>query len=87
MKTLTWPFFSKWLSIVCICFFFLSSCTKENINDLKPIYVSTLEQLYSAVNDPANAGGRIIIAPGTYTLNSKYPNSGRIELQTNMAIQ
>lgn len=87
MKTLTRPFLSKWLSIVCIFSFFLSSCKKGNNNDLKTISVSTLEELYIAVNDPANVDSRIIIAPGTYILNAKFPNSGRIELQTNMVLQ
>lgn len=87
MKTLTRPFFSKWLSIVCMFFFLLSSCKKTNIDNLKTINVSTLAELYIAVNDPSNTDSRIIVAPGTYTLDAKYPNSGRIELQTNMVLQ
>ncbi len=55
---------------------------KENHIDVYDVV-----QLYSAVNNPANAGSVITLAPGTYTLNSSYPNSGRLELQADMSIQ
>jgi len=36
----------------------------------KVINVTTVEQLYSAVNNPANEGVKIALAPGTYVLSS-----------------
>ena len=51
------------------------------------IDVSNVVQLYDAVNNPANAGKVIVLAPGTYTLNTSYPNSGRLELQADMSLQ
>ena len=51
------------------------------------IYVSSLAELYTAVNNPDNAGTSIVLAPGTYVLDASYPNGGRLELQTNMSLQ
>ncbi|HEY0679517.1 MAG TPA: hypothetical protein VGD17_14635 [Chitinophagaceae bacterium] len=51
------------------------------------IHVASIEELYTAVNDPANAGARIILAPGTYVLNDSYPNRGRLELQEDMSLE
>ena len=53
----------------------------------KKIYVTNLDELYEAVNDPANAAARVVLAPGEYVLNSSYPNGGRLELQENMTLQ
>jgi hypothetical protein len=52
------------------------------------IPVSTLDELYSAVNNSANAGKRIVVAPGVYMLDGGGARShgGRIELQTNMTL-
>jgi hypothetical protein len=56
------------------------------------VLVSNVEELYAAVNDPANAGGAIVLAPGTYTLSavdpagSARPHGGRLELQTDMSL-
>ena len=56
------------------------------------VHISNVEQLYSAVNDPANAGVTLRLAPGTYmlsTIDSKgamRPKGGRIELQMNMSM-
>src|SRR5437868_14176097 len=49
------------------------------------VNVSNIEELYSAVNNPLNAGNRILVAPGVYILSvtapggSARPNSGRLE--------
>ena len=51
------------------------------------VYVSNRDQLYAAVNDPDNAGSRIVLAPGTYVLDAGFPNAGRIELQQDMSLQ
>ncbi|MEO8192905.1 MAG: hypothetical protein ABI681_03570 [Gemmatimonadales bacterium] len=48
--------------------------------------VPTLDSLYSAVNNPANAGKRITIAPGIYMLDGSKPHGGRLELQTDMTL-
>lgn len=56
------------------------------------VHVADVEQLYAAVNDPANAGTIILLAPGTYVLSAKdasgvlRPNGGRVELQQDMSI-
>ncbi len=57
------------------------------------ILVQNIEELYSAVNNPQNAGSRIFIAPGVYMLSANgpggllRPNRGRLELQENMSLQ
>ena len=56
------------------------------------VHISNVEQLYSAVNDPANAGATLRLAAGTYMLSTidstgvVRPKRGRIELQMNMSI-
>lgn len=50
------------------------------------IAVSTLDALYTAVNDPANVGMRIELAPGTYLLDGTRANGGRLELQKDMTL-
>ena len=56
------------------------------------VHVADVEQLYAAVNDSANAGTTILLAPGTYVLSANdaagvaRPNRGRVELQQNMSI-
>lgn len=62
--------------------------TKEN----EMINVSNIEELYSAVNDGANDGATVVLAPGTYILTanarsgSPRPNGGRLDLQKNMSL-
>jgi hypothetical protein len=56
------------------------------------INVADVEQLYSAVNDPAKEGAAITLAPGTYVLSTSNasgvarPNAGRLELQQDMSL-
>ncbi len=56
------------------------------------VQVADVEQLYAAMNNPANAGTTIVLAPGTYVLSANdasgvaRPNRGRIELQQDMSI-
>ena len=56
------------------------------------VYVATVEELYAAVNDPANAGAALALSPGTYTLSASgpggtpRPNGGRLELQQDMSL-
>jgi len=66
-----------------------SSKASNNIskeND-KKVYVSSVDELYEAVNNPDNAGTDVILAPGTYLLSASYPNGGRLELQTDMSLK
>ncbi|HEX7845549.1 MAG TPA: hypothetical protein VF476_07065 [Chitinophagaceae bacterium] len=66
------------------------SSTRKNNSGKKEnqkIYVSTLDELYAAVNNTDNEGARLILAPGTYVLNTSYPKGGRLELQTDMSLQ
>ena len=57
------------------------------------VTVANVEELYSAVNNPANAGSQIVLAPGVYMLSvnepggAARPNGGRLELQGNMSLQ
>lgn len=51
------------------------------------IYVSSVDELYAAVNNVNNAGAEVILAPGVYVLNASYPNGGRLELQTDMSLR
>jgi hypothetical protein len=66
---------------------FFFSCRKEATVGRKTINVSDVDELYEAVNDSANAGAVIVLAAGTYTLISKQPNAGRLELQKDMEIE
>src|SRR5687768_15807883 len=56
------------------------------------VHVADVDELYAAVNDPANAGTLILLAPGTYVLSATdasgvvRPNGGRVELQQDMSI-
>ena len=58
-----------------------------NAENIKRINVFNVSQLYDAVNNPANTGSIVELAPGTYILNASYPNAGRIELLENMELQ
>lgn len=57
------------------------------------IQVTNVEELYDAVNDPQNAGVRIVLSSGVYALSpldpggQPRPNGGRLELQTDMSLQ
>lgn len=53
----------------------------------KKVYVTSLYELYAAVNNPENASTEVVVAPGTYLLNASYPNGGRLELQTDMTLR
>lgn len=55
-------------------------------DQVRKVYVSTINELYSAVNNPDNAGSQVVLAPGTYLLDASYPNGGRLELQENMSL-
>lgn len=56
------------------------------------IPVANVEELYSAVNDQANAGATLLLAPGVYMLSATTtsgaarPNKGRLDLQEDMSL-
>jgi hypothetical protein len=66
---------------------FFSATNNTNGKNENRIYVSDINQLYAAVNDPANVGALVVLEPGTYILSASYPNSGRLELQQDMELQ
>ncbi|MEO7598296.1 MAG: hypothetical protein ABIV50_05155 [Opitutus sp.] len=68
------------------------SCVTYLTAAANPVYVSTVEELYSAVNDTSNIGATVELAAGTYMLSptdpfgQPRPKGGRIELQQDMSI-
>lgn len=52
----------------------------------QPVQVADVPGLYEAVNDPANVGRRIELAPGTYDLSPAFENGGRLEFQEGMEL-
>ena len=56
------------------------------------VHVADVEQLYAAVNNTANEGATITLAPGIYVLSATNaagvgrPNAGRLELQRDMSL-
>ena len=60
--------------------------------NLTTIVVSDVEQLYTAVNNPANTGAVIVLSPGVYALSATdpngilRPNGGRLDLQLDMSL-
>ena len=48
--------------------------------------VADVEQLYAAVNAPANVGATVVLAPGFYILSANHPTGGRLELQQDMSL-
>jgi hypothetical protein len=62
---------------------------------MKKKNVTTVEELYAAINDTANEGFNIVLAPGTYVLSATEPGGpppplrlfgGRLELQRDMSL-
>src|SRR5688572_14182321 len=56
------------------------------------VYVTDVEQLYAAVDNPANMGATVVLAPGIYQLSPTDPagkdrtHLGRLELQKDMSL-
>ena len=56
------------------------------------ISVSNVEELYAVLNDAANEGAEVALAPGVYTLSATdpggtlRPNRGRLELKADMSL-
>lgn len=67
--------------------------TKYDFADAPLVNVATVEELYAAVNNSANAGNQIVMTAGVYALSvndgsgAARPNGGRLELQENMSLR
>ena len=72
------------------CLMVLAPCA---VAAAQEVLVSDVEALYSAVNDPANAGATLVLAPGRYLLSTTdpagapRPKGGRLEMQPDMSIR
>src|SRR5262245_24585779 len=67
--------------------------TASAIAQQQPVLnASNVDELYAAVNNPANAGAIVVLASGTYALttrdanNQARPNGGKLVLQPGMAL-
>ena len=73
--------------VLTCCFLCFATSAKA-----QSVPVATTEELYTAVNDPANEGATIVLAPGIYMLSVNKPNSmprpnkGRLDLRLNMSL-
>ncbi|CAN5421884.1 hypothetical protein BH10ACI1_BH10ACI1_32370 [soil metagenome] len=72
---------------------FSPDSTKFSFVSIASVNVTNIEELYAAVNNSANAGNQIVLAPGIYMLSVNAPggvarpNGGRLELQENMSLR
>lgn len=79
-----------WCRCLCVCLIVFGV---GRIAAAQTIVVTNVEELYDAVNDPANAGATVALAPGTYMLsvndaqNLPRPNAGRIHFQPDMSLK
>lgn len=80
------------LAAATLAFLICSTTVRSMTNSPNAQYVSNVEELYAAVNDPHNAGRRVVAAPGIYMLSatdpngSPRPNGGRLEFQHDMSL-
>jgi hypothetical protein len=74
---------------VCVCLIVLAL---SPVAVAQSIQITNVEELYTAVNNSANAGATLVLAPGTYMLsasdsnNVPRPKGGRIELEPDMSL-
>jgi len=79
--------FAILIAVILISITFTANARAQTVG------VGNIEELYAAVNDPANAGATVVLAPGVYMLSvndqggTPRPNRGRLELQQNMSLQ
>ncbi len=63
------------------------------VTSAQTVQVGNVEELYTAVNDPGNAGATLVLAPGVYMLSATdsagttRANGGRLELQADMSLR
>ena len=79
---------ARLLAILALATAFTSAVPSESTAQSFVRPVSTVAQLYEAVNNPANAGATIVLAAGTYTLSATASPStgGRLDLQLDMSL-
>ncbi len=79
-----------WCARVSLCVIALGLATTAAA---QTVAVTNVDELYDAVNDPANAGATLVLSPGTYMLSVNgpngvpRPNAGRIQLQPDMSLK
>lgn len=79
--------------VTLVSFIFTTSfIALTNAASAQTVQVGNVEELYAVVNNPANVGSTVVLAPGIYTLSSNdpngnpRPNGGRLELQLDMSL-
>lgn len=77
---------------IAVLVFAAATLTSRAANAAQAVYVADVEQLYAAVDNPANMGATVILAPGIYQLSPTDPAGkdrtklGRLELQKDMSL-
>ena len=56
------------------------SATDQIKANTKKLYVCNVKQLYDAINNPANEGCTLVLAPGTYKLDPDHQMVGALDL-------
>ena len=60
--------------------------TANSYNKIKRVWVGNVDQLYTEINNPENAGSTLVLSPGIYMLNANHPHGGRLELLHDMSL-
>lgn len=87
MKQIHKPRGPRFGLVFILCFLTLTIAASA-----QSVTVGNVEELYAAVNDPANVGATVVISPGLYTLSANAPdgaprpNKGRLDLLENMSL-
>jgi hypothetical protein len=74
----------KWHMLVVV--FAAATITSAAASAGPVVNVADVEQLYAAVNNNANTGATVVLAPGIYSLSPDHLNGGRLELQEDMSL-
>src|SRR5688500_5511266 len=78
--------------VIASVFLLFGITASAAVTSAQTIQVGNVEELYTAVNDPGNAGATLVFAPGVYMLLENdangvpRPNRGRLELQEDMSL-
>src|SRR5687768_7246912 len=77
---------------LCLCLLIVTAAGAQTANG-RVIEVSTVKELYAAVNNPANRDVTVHLAPGTYSLSTTYGtgdvlrrNRGALRLPPGMSL-
>lgn len=76
-KTMENSMVRRVFAVTVVCVALLLSASQLGASEQRVINVSTVAQLYSAVNNDANVGVTIKLAPGTYVLSAKTAQGAR----------